>query len=245
MRLKRGMFDRNWDAYVGQQLRSNLGIFVRIWDRSWVYDRNWDQKLAFQLVAKIERYSFKSYYTYLYVNGVRRQNADSTYSLQIPLPICDSTYSLRIPLTFAVSATAQFNFLHVSLFVCGFHKLFWFPHIRLQILQICLFLEQFWTVHCLRYLFAESKTAKKIKENSNFADSATNLVWTCCGIRLQCTEWTVWPRNVLNFFHDAHYKLFLTTKLLANCFSVNVYLEELFVTHDSSFLEILLLKENN
>ena len=58
-------------------------------------------------------------------------------------------------------------------------------------------------------------------------------------------QWTVWPRNVLDFFHDAHFKFFLTTKVLANCFSVNVYLEELFVTQDLSFLEILLLKKKS
>ena len=68
----------------------------------------------------------------------------------IPLTVCgfhlqfaDSTYSVRIPRTVADSATAQFSYTRVSLFVCGFHKLFWIPKILLRISQICLFLDQF------------------------------------------------------------------------------------------------------
>ena len=166
---------RKWDwsgVYLtGIEMRSKLRMFVSNWDRSWVYSSGFEievgwigiKNLAFQLVAVIKRYNFKSYYTYLYVNGIRKQSADSNYSLQIPLTICGFDLQFADPLTVAGSATAQFNFTHVSLFVCGFHKLFWIPHIRLRIPQNCLFLERFWTVHCLRYLFAESKTAKKIE----------------------------------------------------------------------------------
>ena len=43
--------------------------------------------------------------------------------------------------------------------------------------------------------------------------------------------------SFLDFFQDAHFKFFLTTKILGFCFSFMVYLEDL------SFLEILLLTE--
>ena len=45
-------------------------------------------------------YNFKRYYTYIYVNGIRKQKVDSTYNLRVPFTICgfhlqfaDSTYS--------------------------------------------------------------------------------------------------------------------------------------------------------
>ena len=127
--------------------------------------------------------------------------------MRISLTICgfhlqfaENTYSLRIPLTVADSARVQFNYTHVFLFVCGFHKLIWTLQIRMQIPQFRLFLERFLTVQCFRYLFVESKAAKKIKKSSKVADSATNLILACCGIRLQCTECTVWPRNGICFF---------------------------------------------
>ena len=75
---------------------------------------------------------------------------------------------MQIPLTFSGFhlhfATAQFNFTHVLLFICGLQKLFWIPQTRLRIPQICLFLERFWAEQCFKYLFAESITAKKIEE---------------------------------------------------------------------------------
>ena len=59
------------------------------------------------------------------------------------LPFADSTYSVRFLLTGADSATAQFSYTPVSMFVCGFHKLFFIPQIRLRIPQVRLFLERF------------------------------------------------------------------------------------------------------
>ena len=52
------------------------------------------------------------------------------------LLFADSTYNLRILLTVADSTTAQYNYTHVLLFVCGFHKLFWIPQIQLRTPQI-------------------------------------------------------------------------------------------------------------
>ena len=136
------------------------------------------------------------------ISGFRKQNADSTYNLRIPLAICgfhlqfaNSTCSLRIPLTLAESAAAQCNYRFVLLFVCGFHKFFWIPQKQLRIPQICMFLEQFWAVQCCKSLLVESKQQRISNKSINVADSATNLLLVCCGIRLQCTKCIVWPRN--------------------------------------------------
>ena len=59
------------------------------------------------------------------------------------LQFADSTNTLRIPLIVADSATAQFNYTHVLLFVCGLQKLFWIPQTRLRIPQIRLFWSDF------------------------------------------------------------------------------------------------------
>ena len=44
-------------------------------------------------------------------------------------------------LQFADSATAQFNYTHASLFVGGFHNLFWIPQIWLRVPQVRIFLK--------------------------------------------------------------------------------------------------------
>ena len=63
--------------------------------------------------------------------------------------------SLNMFQNLSALATAQCNYTTVSSFVCGFLKLFWIPQIQLRIPQVRLF---------FKYLFVESKTAKKIKE---------------------------------------------------------------------------------
>ena len=50
----------------------------------------------------------------------------------------------------------------------------------------------------------ESITARNIKKSVNLTDSAKSLFLACCGIRLQCTECTVWTRidfQNLRFFN--------------------------------------------
>ena len=91
--------------------------------------------------------------------------------MQIQLAVCvfrlkfaDCAYSLVIPLTVSDSATAQFNYTHVLLFVCGFHKLFKIPRTLLRIPQFCLILEGFWAKQWFRFLFVELKTIKKAIE---------------------------------------------------------------------------------
>ena len=46
------------------------------------------------------------------------------------------------------------------------------------------------------YLVFVCGIQNSIEDHSNVAESATNLIVACCGIRLQFTECTVWPRNV-------------------------------------------------
>ena len=121
-----------------------------------------------------------------YVNGTRKQNADSTYSLRIPLTVADY-------------ATAHFNDTNVLSFVCGLHKLFWIPQILLQIPQIRLFLERFERDNDLGICLWNPKQHRRSKKSSNVADSASNLILACCGCRLQCREGAVWPRNDKNF----------------------------------------------
>ena len=57
--------------------------------------------------------------------------------MRFPLTVCG--FHLHV----ADSATAQFDYTRVLLFVCGLHKLIWIPQIRLRVLQNCMFLERF------------------------------------------------------------------------------------------------------
>ena len=67
----------------------------------------------------------------------------------------------------------------------GFHKsaYFWSNFERYNDLRICLW---------------NPKQHRRLKKSSNVADSAKNLILTCCGFRLQCRECTVWPSNDSN-----------------------------------------------
>ena len=83
-------------------------------------------------------YNFKRYYTYLYVNGIREQNVDSTYILRIPLTVCGFRLQLRIP--------QQLNsIIRMSLFVdssncSGFRNFayFWSDFEKYSVLGVCL-----------------------------------------------------------------------------------------------------------
>ena len=78
-----------------------------------------------------------------------------------------------------VNSTNCSGFRH---YCCGFSKIayFWSDFERYSVLGICLW---------------NPKQRRRSKRNSKVADSATNLILVCCGIRLQCTECAVWPRN--------------------------------------------------
>ena len=71
---------------------------------------------------------------------------------------------------------------------CGFRKFayFWSNIERYSVLGICLW---------------NRKQQMRSKKSSNAANSATTLIWAYCGIRLECTECTVWLRNVSNHSH--------------------------------------------
>ena len=139
-------------------------------------------------------YNFQRYSTHIHICKQNPQKNGGFY-----LQFANSIYMLRFPLIVAESATAQFNYTIILLFVCGFRKLFWIPQVRLRIPQNCLFSERFWAVQCFRYCLWNPKQRIRSKK-SKVADSATNLILACCGIRLQCTECTVSPRNVEKLF---------------------------------------------
>ena len=67
---------------------------------------------------------------------------------------------------------------------CEFRKFafFWSDFERYNDLGICLW---------------NPKQHRRSKKSGNVADSATNLILACCGLRLQCRECTVWPRNAI------------------------------------------------
>ena len=109
----------------------------------------------------------------------------------------DSIYNLQIPqITVADSATARINYTHVLVFVCGFHKLYWITQTWLRIRQAGLVVGWFRAVNRSGTCLWNPKQQRRLKKSSNFSDSATDLVLTFCGVRLQYTESTVWPRNV-------------------------------------------------
>ena len=249
---------RKWEwsgvCLTGIEMRSKLRMFVSNWDRSWVYSSGLEiqvgcltgiqiKKLAFQLVAFIKRYSFKSYYTYLYVNEIRKQNAGSTYSLQIPLTFCG------FDLQFADSAdSCGFRNSSIQLYTC---------------LVICVYIPQ---------IFLDSEYTVADSANSpNFGAILNGTVFKVfvCGIqnskedRRKVAILRI-PRQILfgpvaesaynaqngqfglvmfSIYFMMHTLKFFTLQVLANCFSVMVYLKELFVTQDLSFLEIFLFKK--
>ena len=92
--------------------------------------------------------------------------------MRIPQTVCG------FHLQFADCATAHFNYTHALFFVCGLP-------IYSAILSGTVF-----------KVFACGNQNSKEENSSNVADSATYLILTSCGIRLQCTESRVWPRNV-------------------------------------------------
>ena len=123
------------------------------------------------------------------MKGIRKQNADSTYTLRIPLTLCGFRLHLRIPqqlnLTIHMShclfldSTNCFGFRKYG---CGFRKFAYIcSHFEWNsVLSICVWIPQ---------------QQRRSRKSSNDVDSATNLILAYCENRIQCTECTVWPRN--------------------------------------------------
>ena len=120
------------------------------------------------------------------VSGIRKYKWNAQTKMRIPLTVCGICLQLRIP--------QQLNvFMSHCLFVdstncsgfrkysCGFRKFAYFRSNfeRYNASGICLW---------------NPKQYKRSNKGRNVVDSATNLILTCCGISLQCTECTVWPR---------------------------------------------------
>ena len=120
------------------------------------------------------------------MNGIRKQNADSTYSLRISLTRCGFRLQLRSPQQLNLTIQMFYylfvdstNYSGFRKYGCGFRKIAYFRNDfeRYSVLGICLW---------------NPKQRRRSKKSSKVADSATNLILACCGIRLQCTECTVW-----------------------------------------------------
>ena len=102
---------------------------------------------------------------YMYVNGNRKQNADSTFNLRIPLTRCGFCLQLRNPQQ--LNLTIQMSsYLLVDSTNCSGFRMY-------SVLGICLW---------------NPKQRRKSKKSNKVADPATNLILTCCGIRLQWTK---------------------------------------------------------
>ena len=115
--------------------------------------------------------------------------SDSAYNLRKPLAICGFHLQLWIP--------RQLKFTkHIYYFLLmDFTNWFRIPN---NLVANFAHLPVFGAIlsnAVLSYLSVEPKTAKKIKKNINAGDSATNLLFACCGIRLHSQN-AVWPRNV-------------------------------------------------
>ena len=76
--------------------------------------------------------------------------------MRISLTMCEIRLQLRTP--------QQPNLtIHIILFVCGFHELSWIPQLRLRILQIRLFLQQFWKVQSFKVFNCRIQNCKEDK----------------------------------------------------------------------------------
>ena len=109
-----------------------------------------------------------------YVSEIRKQSADSTYNLRTPQQL---NFSLQMSYLFVDST----NCSGFRMNGCGFRKMayFWSGFERYSVSSTCLW---------------NPKQQRRSKKSSKVANSAKNLILTCCGIS-QCTECTVWPRN--------------------------------------------------
>ena len=82
---------------------------------------------------------------------------------------------------------------------------------------ILLFLEIFRAIQCFWFCLWNPNQWRKSKKSSKVADSSTILILDYCGIRLQFTERTVWPRNdKTNFGAILHEKVFVEKSSMDN-----------------------------
>ena len=123
------------------------------------------------------------------LNGIRKQNAAFTFTLQIPLTVCGFRLKLPIPqqlnVTIHMSYFLFVDFTNFSGFrpnSCKFRKFacFWSNFERYNVSSIRLW---------------KPKQQRRSEKSRNIAVFSRNLSLVCCGIRLQCTKRTVWPRN--------------------------------------------------
>ena len=142
--------------------------------------------------------------------GFRLQFADSAHNLRKPLTICG------LGLQFADSAYScgfrdSLSLLSTCIIICS-----WIPQTGSGLHTFCCVFRK---VACFSSDFEQRivlairpwnpKQQRRSKKNINVADSATNLIFACCGIRLQFRKCTVWPRNVANLKNAKSKMIFL------------------------------------
>ena len=133
--------------------------------------------------------------------------------MRTPLKICGFPLHLWIPQQLILTTQMSYYLFVDSANCSGFSKYgsgfrnfayFWSNLERYSVLGICLW---------------NPKQRRRSKKSSKVAGSATNLILACCGTRLQCTECTVWPRNVV--FTDSLSANTLNKQNLCNIFCIN------------------------
>ena len=126
--------------------------------------------------------------------GFHLQYAESAYNLRIPLTICGFHLQLLIPPQLKFTQHRYYNFLMDS------KNWFRIPLVLQQILQNACFSSNFEQYSNLANCPWNPKQQRRSKKSSQAAVSATNLNFDCCGILLQFTKCTFWPRNVPRVF---------------------------------------------
>ena len=115
------------------------------------------------------------------------QLAESAYNLQIPLTLCGFHLHLLIPQQLKFTEHLYYFYLFTDL-----TNLFRIPHIFRKVACSWSNFEQYSVLAICPW---RPKQQRRSRKNCIFADSGTNLISACCGIRLQFTKCTVWPRN--------------------------------------------------
>ena len=109
--------------------------------------------------------------------------------MRIPLTICGFLLQLQIPQQLNLTIQIFYHLLVDATNCSGFRK--YSCGFRI----FAYFSSNFERYNGLGICLRNPKQHNRSKKSSNVADSATNMILACCGLRLQCRECTVWPRN--------------------------------------------------
>ena len=109
-----------------------------------------------------------------------QKNADSTYNLRIPPSIFGFHLQLRMPQQLNLTIQMFYHLFVDSTNCSGFRKY------SCGFRKFAYFLSNFQRYKDLGICLWNPKQHRRSKKSSNVADSATNLILACCGVRLQC-----------------------------------------------------------